>query len=32
MRLHALRKVKAGAYTLAVDVGDDVTVKLTLRL
>ena len=32
VRLHALRKVKAGKYTLAVDVGEDVTVHLTLRL
>ena len=32
VRLHALRKVKAGKYTLAVDVGEDVTVHLTLHL
>jgi streptogramin lyase len=32
VRLHALRKVKSGTYTLAVDVGEDVTVRLTLRL
>jgi hypothetical protein len=32
VRLHALRKVKAGRYTLAVDVGEDVAVHLTLRL
>jgi hypothetical protein len=32
VRLHALRKVKAGKYTLAVDLGEDVTVRLTLRL
>ena len=28
VRLHALRKVRPGKYTLAVDVGEDVTVHL----
>jgi hypothetical protein len=32
VRLHALRKVKAGKYVLAVDVGENATVRLTLRL
>jgi hypothetical protein len=30
--LHTLRKVKTGKYTLTVDVGEDVTVRLTLHL
>ena len=32
VRLHALRKVKAGKYTLAVDVGETSRSQLTLRL
>ena len=32
VRLHALRKLKAGKYTLVVELGDDVTVRMPLKL
>ena len=32
VRLHGLRKVERGKYTLAVDIGDDVTVRIPITL
>jgi hypothetical protein len=32
VRLHALRKVRAGKYTLVIELGDDVTVRIPLKL
>ena len=32
VRLHALRKLKPGKYTLVVSVGEDVTVRVALQL
>ena len=32
VRLHALRKVEPGNYTLVVEPGEDVTVRIQIRL
>jgi hypothetical protein len=32
VRLHALRKLKAGTYTLVVELGDDVSMRIPLEL